>query len=527
MTRFRNWLLAVFLAIPILWFFLASLYNHDGNLVATGFIQYDNVTYAGNAFQYTWSEHQGIFYSNRLNDSHTYPRIYFNPQLLILAGFMKAGIPAGIALMLFTLLSAVFFFRIVIAIYDHLKNGNKYWILNLVLFCWGGGLLCASGFILHLAGFTSGGLWESLFTLDPAYGWWGLNAGRSLFFSLEAWYHALFFGIILCILKRRWALAILLLFLLSTSHPFTGIELLLILAVWMISEKFFNPSAFPLYFFISVICILAFHIWYYLIWLNKFPEHYSIFRQYSLNWRYRFYHFIPAYLLTGCLLVLTLRIEGLKLFLSKGNNRLFICWGLVAFTLANHELFIKPMQPIHFTRGYIWSALFLAGLPGLNYLWDYLSRRKGMVMYMAVFLMLFLSDNLLWIWKNSRRANEAGSVTHITNEQSGLVDLLSRQALHNDLIVGMEDVVPYLASIKTKSNIWISHPFNTPFYSIKKSVYTSFLETGEFPLEWQRVRIFFIVNKANEQEVRRFSITDSNTALIHQSPNYLLFLRTP
>src|SRR5262245_38300578 len=100
----RNWLLAIILSIPIGLFLLANLYNHAPGLVSTGFVQYDNATYAGNATQYTWSEHKGLFYSNRLNDSHHYPQIYFNPQLLILAGLIQLGIPPGIAMMLFTLL---------------------------------------------------------------------------------------------------------------------------------------------------------------------------------------------------------------------------------------------------------------------------------------------------------------------------------------------------------------------------------------------------------------------------------------
>ena len=528
MNRYRNWVLAILLSSPIVLFNLAYLFNHDSGLVPTGFIQYDNVTYTGNAIQYNWPEHTGIFYANRLNDSHSYEPIYFNPQLLILAGLMRIGIAPGFALMLFNLLSAILFFRLAISIYDHVKRGNEFRLLNIVLFSWGGGLLCVSGFLLHLLGAAKTNIWSSLFMLDPAHGWWGLNLGRSLFFSMEAWYHALFFAVILSILKKKWTIAVALLLLLSLSHPFTGIELLLILFAWMIIEIAMSKSAIPVYFSLAVVFILAFHIWYYLVYLDKFPEHHSIFQQYSLNWRYRFYHFIPAYILTACLLVIAIRIEGVRNYFSRSSNRLFICWAVVAFTLANHELFIKPMQPLHFTRGYIWSALFLAGLPGLHFLWRFFSARKGGAIFIFICSFIFLTDNLLWIVKNSRRINEPSSVTLITKEQEQILRYLSLNAGYSDLIVGSDEVIPYLASIYTKSSIWFSHPYNTPYFAFKLESYNTFIETGSMERNppWSHQRSYFIIDRLNPKEVNRLG-SDPAAELVLESGNYLLYLRSP
>jgi hypothetical protein len=41
--------------------------------------------------------------------------------------------------------------------------------------------------------------------------------------------------------------------------------------------------------------------------------------------------------------------------------------GFWSFFFANHELFIDPVQPIPFTRGYIWTSLFLLVIPSLHY----------------------------------------------------------------------------------------------------------------------------------------------------------------
>jgi len=158
MNRIRNWLLALLLSSPIIIFNLAYLFNHGPNLIPTGFIQYDNVTYAGNAIQYNWLEHHGISYANRLNDSHVYDQIYFNPQLLLLAFLNRIGLAPGYALMLLNFLSSVLFFRVAIGIYEHAKQTNQFRILNIILFSWGGGLLCLSGYFLFLIGLVSNDL---------------------------------------------------------------------------------------------------------------------------------------------------------------------------------------------------------------------------------------------------------------------------------------------------------------------------------------------------------------------------------
>jgi hypothetical protein len=524
MNRTRNWSFAAILTLPILLFFLCNIFNHKEGLVATGFIQYDNATYAGNAYQYNWREHGSPLYSNRLNDSHNYPNIYFNPQLFALAALMRMGLLPGYALMLFTLICAFFLFRIVIGLYDELKTCDEYRNRNIVLLSWGGGLLCAAGFFLYAIGVIKRDLWSALFFLDPAQGWWGLNLGRSLFFSLEAWYHLLFFGTIFSLITKKWIAAGILLLALSLSHPFTGIELLVIVFTWTIVEKLFiRKFDLPNYFIVFLVLLLGLHLWYYLIFLNRYPEHLAVFNQYSLNWKYRFYHFLPAYVLAGALLILSARIQRWKFFLESANNRLFLCWAVVAFALANHEVFLRPMQPLHFTRGYVWSAVMLAGLPGLNSIWKFLSRQKWGIIFSFLFLVVFLSDNFLWIWANSRRVNEVTGVTIITDEQESLISAIKKQATYNDLIIGTDEVLPYLCSVYTKSSVWISHPYNTPFYSKKKSLYLTFIQTTELPNEWRGRRLIFIINKSDEDQVERFKQITPGVMPVVESLHYLVY----
>ena len=149
-----------------------------------------------------------------------------------------------------------------------------------------------------------------------------------------------------------------------------------------------------------------------------------------------------------------------------------------------------------------------------------------MLIYFSAFFLLFVSDNLLWIWKNSRRVNEPSLISHITREQEEVVNLLSKQASYNDLIVGSDEVIPYLASVRTKSNIWIFHSYNTPFYSFKRDIYRSFIQTGNLPAAWDGLRIIFLISKVDEQEIKTMSRLEKGE-LIFESPNYLLYLKRP
>src|SRR5438105_15936876 len=96
---------------------------------------------------------------------------------------------------------------------------------------WGGGLLClgrAAQNLLH--GRPAA---ESLFAYDPFDGWWFQNWGRNLVFPTEAVYHALAAAVWLAVLGRRYALALAAAAFLAATHPFSGLQILLILLVWL------------------------------------------------------------------------------------------------------------------------------------------------------------------------------------------------------------------------------------------------------------------------------------------------------
>ncbi len=498
----QKWLFAVALSIPMLVFFVGYLFNHDASLIPTGFIQYDNVSYVAYAKQYTEPGGLHLFYSNPFNESANYAPVYFQPQTVLFALLLKIGVPAGCILIPFTLLCSIICFRLLIAIVDHLLPGSKHKTIITWLLAWGGGLLTLTGWAAQQV--LGQEAVSSIFYFDPGVGWWGLNFGRSLFFSCEAYYHALFLGIIVCLLKQKWTAAFILALLLSLSHPFTGVELLCIVTVWVFLEKiFFKPSQIPVWLMAGLVLLLAFHVFYYLYYLNLAEDHHSVSLQYALDWKLRYYNMLPAYCIVGLLAFSSLFMGNTKIkWLQRSSNRLFLVWFLAAFTLANHELFIKPQQPIHFTRGYIWTALFLLGLPALDFLLERFNHGYKKIIA-GFFILLFLSDNIAWISLSAGSKATATSATYINKEQQLIFDHIKKTTGNSTLLVSRDENISYLSSVYTDVYPWYSHPFTTPFADKKNAGLTAFFEQGIIDSSWKHRNLVFVFRKSDSIDLKR------------------------
>lgn len=495
----NSWWFSLLLLLPMVLFFLGYLFNHADYLQPTGFIQYDNVSYIAFAKQYLDSDQNHLFYSNPFNDSANYTPIYFQVQTVFFAFLLKIGVPPGWILIPFTLLCSFFCFRILIAIYDHLIPISKFRTLHICFLSWGGGLLFLSGLLAQAFIPTEG---DSLlmrgFVLDPELGWWGLNFGRSLFFSSEAYYHLLFIGCIYSLLRKNWKLAFFLLLLTSLSHPFTGIELICIVCFWCTIEWFFTKQKSHILLLIGSIILLISHVYYYLIHLNQFPDHLSVSHQYSLNWRLRFFSMIPAYSIVGLLAISSIYLSSVKKFFTNANNRLFGCWFLVAFILANHEIFMDAKQPIHFTRGYIWTSLFLLGLPALQHFSKTILNFSKVGF--ALFALLFFSDNLSWILNNMLSKATKSSATYITKEQHTILTFLSYKTGSNTLLISNDKTISYLSTVYTKAYPWLSHPFTTPFVNRKREA-LEMLKKGHLDATWKGRNTVFILDNFKQADL--------------------------
>lgn len=525
MTRRKTIWLSLLLSLPVILFVAQHYLIHSPSLKPTGFTNEENVLYMSYARQYLDQDVASVFYSNPFDGDPQSPKIYFQPATVVLAGLMKLGIDPGLCFSLFGLIMTVLCIYMGIKILKHLLPDNKQMSLVATLFTWGGGLTALAGLIgsTFLAGHHTEQWIDGIYLADPDKGWWGLNWGRTMFIPLEAYYHFLFLLNIYLVLKQKWKAAIVIALLLSISHPFTGIEYLLIINGWLLFEKIiYKNKSIPYWYWAAIAAVTAFHIWYYLIYLNSFPEHNLLFTQYSTGWTYSLLIAIPAYCIVAGLSLLNMYINRpVKKFLSNPQQRLFLCWAIIAFLLSKHEWFIKPMQPIHFTRGYIWAGFFLFSLPALLWLIKYLKNVKKLKWVLYIFITIFLSDNILWTANLLRGSNNTEWEGHLTKDTRQVLEYLKSNTTNKDLLIGNATLVNYLANVYTSATAWVSHPYNTPNKEQRLIQAQHYLETKERPAEWGNRRILLVIERRKGPTIAQPSMV---RVKVFENDSYIVFI---
>jgi hypothetical protein len=232
--------------------------------------------------------------------------------------------------------------------------------------------------------------------------------------------------------------------------------------------------------------LLAFYD-YYLTFLNHYPEHRALAGRMSLDWRYPFGTFIFGYGPVLALAAARIRMQGLAPVLAQPRNRLLLSWAMAAIALENHDFLISPRQPIHFTRGYAWSALFLLGAPALICLFDRLMAcRRGRLARMAI-LAIALSDNACWFASFARdfRVPDRNGL-RVTSEALAVLRRLDGDDVRGHLLVSQDERLSYLAIAETRLRSWIGHPLETPDYEAARREVDLFFDRGVVPPAWFR-----------------------------------------
>ncbi|MGO9915826.1 MAG: hypothetical protein ACLQIB_14115 [Isosphaeraceae bacterium] len=526
-AELRLWLVSLALFAPALVPYAAHFAYQMPGRQPTGFIDYDMPYYMANARQHFDTGHFRFFYSNPYNAFDASPSVYFQPMTLVLGTLMHwTGIAPNQLFLIFEVLAGWVCARVGVALYAEIV-GLSDWArrLGLVVFFWGAGLMVIAGVVYSLA---KTGVVEHLFILDPFNGWWHLNFGRNMVYPTEALYHALFFGCILSVLRRSYWLAAFLALIVSWSHPFTGIELALILASWSALELFFVQSgAVPSGFFLASLLVLVVHFGYHLVFLRRFPAHRALMKAWAHPYLLQVRTFAPAYALVGALAVWPIRrLRLARVFFADARNRLFLVWFVVAFALANHEFAIDPIQPLHFARGYIWTSLFFIGSSTLIGLLTCLRRWGGAVagsLAVGLVVAVFLMDNALWlgsfVWDAALGHQQ--KYWSVTADQLALYRWMSQPENKGALVLTSDPHdVGFLTAVYTPLRPWFGHFDTTPDIDARRQEVGEFLKTGRVIDEWRGKSL--LVTLDGPVPTPRW-LSETGAQPVYQNPTYRVY----
>jgi hypothetical protein len=504
-SQLARWLAAIALALPAVIPYISHVREaHAHGLIPTGFLIHDMPYYMANAQAHFADGYFHLLYQLPFSPYDNTPAIYFQPHTLLLAIALKVThLPINVVFLIFSAVAATICARVAIALYEHLIGlDTSPKRIGLLIFFWGGGAIVLSGAIkLWLFGAGDQPIeFERYFDFDPFRGFWFLSFGRNLIFGTEAYYHALFFGAVVLAMSRRFAMSAVLALLASLSHPFTGIELLLILFSWAIFEMaILRTRALPKMYLASLAVLLVFHFGYYLWFLKRSPEHADLAEAWAQPFILFWYNMAAAYAFVLPLAIWTVRgVRQLKAYFAEPSHRLLAIWFLVALALANHDLILRPVQPLHFTRGYIWTPLFLMGAPSLVALLEVIrSRLPHLVreLVIASVVAFFVLDNALWLTTLRKRPDVIGDGIMLSPERKQILDQLQADEFHRSLVLSQDVDLGYLVTAYLPLRSWYSHMANTPFKAQRVAQLKDLFTNGNYLDEWRSRKVIVILRK--------------------------------
>jgi len=503
------WVLSFLLFLPVIALYGAHFIPATNGALGTGFLQYDQPYYMAIARKYFDDGGLSFIYGLPFSPDPATPRIYFQPLTFAL-GVLEytSGADPGLIFVLAEFVLGIVCCRAAVELYREVIGlGGTAQRIGLVCFVWGGGFAVLAA-VVH--GAVSGeAIAPHLFDFDDmSQGWWLPNLGRNLVIPTEAFYHAVFLLSIVLILRRQFGGTVCCVALLSLSHPFSGLQLIAVLGAWAVAELLSRSSDRPPPWFAAALVLIGcLHVGYYLIFLPlASPEHYALQQQWTLAWTFHYWNFAAS---DGfvCVLALVTLAAGWRSGGPDWRQRLFLVWFAVSLALANHDLLMTPVQPLHFTRGYIWMPLFLLGAPAFIQFIEagirHTTVRRTSVMCI---LFLFLLDNAEWIGTRVAAAIRFGTHTDevtLSPEEREVLSQLGSPELRNYLLISEDEKIGYLATVYTPLRSWSSHIFNTPYAATRRmEVSTFFAGRGE-PSAWRSRPLIAVVAHSSGEAMHK------------------------
>ena len=331
---------------------------------------------------------------------------------------------------------------------------RRYLALLFLLAMWGAGVVCLGQAAVNVL--NGRDLWLMLLRLDPSF--WFTSWGRNAIYPTESVYHLLAAASWLAALRGRWNVSLAWAALLAATHPFSGLQQLLIQFAWSGFQLIRLRRRDALRYWLGATACLTVFAGYYALFLPSFPQHQAIQRSWSLDWSIGVKSIFVVWGPVMVLAATRLWIDRKRL--QTTEYFLLVCWA-VSFFLATHDRFMEPVQPLHFTRGYVWFPLFLLALPLIERGVAHARRHLGRVaLACAATLALGVAaaDNIALLAEVLQKPSGGFFLT--TSERAAF-RWANRNNADGVLLCESKDLC-YLAATYTGLRPLVGHIFNTP-----------------------------------------------------------------
>lgn len=509
--------LAIIIA-PALYYlvYIGHFLNQENGRIATGFIGGDFPYYSANGRE-IFENGNGFAYPNPYSKDE--PAIYFHLLFYILGvGIKFFGFDPGYQFFILGLVCAVATSTLTFLIVREVLTSQRFLVPLFFLVMWGGSIFVLSSAFANV--FLGGALTGKLFVFDPFDGEWGLNWGRSLMFPAEAFYHMLFAGTWLLLLKRQWLYAILGAALLALSTPFTGIQLALIVSVFFGAMGLVERRPLFYVYLVLSLGIIAWLYWYYYIFLKSYDFHLSVHERFTLGeWILPWHSFFIAYIPIGIIATIRLVLDRFKLTYKEW---LFLVSFAISAALVKNELFLQnPVQPIHFTRGYVWTPLMLLSLPLIQKflvkLWEKRNRTYALTMSLLLFTLAIL-DNIAYVRWHS---NEPNFGLSMSIEEREMLQWMDTQNIRGTLL-SSNYFLSYLTATYSEVTPYLGYWNLTPDFNTRSNNVLNCVKYGQGGKWLEEIDLIMA-----DRDTFPACVEKSEWTIIHETGQVVLFARQP
>jgi hypothetical protein len=437
----------------------------------SGYLRHDLLYYSANARE-VFESGNGLLYGDPFSASFETPRVFSHLQLLMLGWVWRVtGVEIPVVWQAFQLLAGMGMFAALYALICCFFRGPQRVYAYLVT-ALGGGATALAALYRTLGDADSHSLlwhFERLVS-GPAGPAWTPNVFQNGLFTTEAFYHALAFATFAATLRGRHGPALLGVFLVWWSHPFTGLEVSAIVGGFAALELALSRDRRMLLFAAGIAAIGGAFLAYYMLLLPSWsPEASEIlvrWRRAALVFRLAEAPLMWGVFLGGLLFALTPKLPVLNLP-GEASDRFLVIWLVVVGALLLHDVVLPagvyPYQPIHFSHGYFFLPLAILTLRGG--LWmtrEWAGRSRALAG--AVFLVFVSFDNVMF----TAFAATTDQKPILAADELEVTRFLAEQETPGLILLG--DGFPTLReylSIATPHRIYNFSRLQTPYYEDK------------------------------------------------------------